>query len=97
MRCGAAVLLANSSAASPMLAAAGPQSVTWPPGMAVSLAVTTAVPLGFSPQQLQRAYMSGRPPSKCLPIAIIDAFANPNAQVMPDLGYKLMAYKYQAI
>ena len=41
--------------------------------------------------------MSGRPPSKCLPIAIIDAFANPNAQVMPDLGYKLMAYKYQAI
>ena len=59
VRCGAAVLLANSSAASPMLAAAGPQSVTWPPGMAVSMAVTAAVPLGFSPQQLQRAYMSG--------------------------------------
>ena len=50
--------------------------------MAVSLAVTTAVPLGFSPQQLQQAYMSGRPPSRCLPIAIVDAFANPNAQVM---------------
>ena len=36
--------------------------------------------------------MSGRPPSKCLPIAIIDAFANPNAQVMLGLGYKLSAY-----
>ena len=45
------------------------------------MAFTPFVPQGFSPQQLQQAYMNGQPPSQCQTIAIICAYANPNAQV----------------
>ena len=34
----------------------------------------------YTPQQLQQAYLGGKAPSQCQPIAIVDAYATPNAQ-----------------
>ena len=78
-RCNAAVLLAGNASSTPT---AGQQSIAWAAGEAVAMAFTPFVPQGFSPQQLQQAYMNGKPPSQCQTIAIVDAYANPNAQVM---------------
>jgi hypothetical protein len=49
-------------------------------GAAGSARALLGLPSGFSPAQLQQAYMGSSRPTACQPIAIVDAFASSHAQ-----------------